>query len=95
MSYSYRIYLACLAVITVALILIWPSAAETILLSALVVAVAVGMAVRFVKAKSGKRARAAFAPVMGAAAVYQDLLLGKPEPTADPTNDDSRPSSSP
>ena len=53
----------------------------SLLLAGLVVlfaaAIVVGMTVRAVRASRGQRLRAAFAPIMGAGEVYQELHTGQ------------------
>ncbi len=45
------------------------------------IAIAVGIVVRFIRARQGKKIRDAIGPVMAAGDTYQSLLLGRP--TAD------------
>ncbi|WP_022871325.1 hypothetical protein [Yaniella halotolerans] len=41
-------------------------------------AVALGIIIRFIRAKPGERMRQAFGPIIGAGDSYQSLLLGRP-----------------
>lgn len=41
-------------------------------------AVALGITIRFIRAKSGQRMRQAFGPIAGAGDSYQSLMMGRP-----------------
>lgn len=45
---------------------------------ALWIAIALGIVIRLIRTKRGNKIRAAFSPVVGAADIYQSLLLGRP-----------------
>jgi|GEM_PF-3231095 len=59
----------------------WLSGIIAGLVVAFWIAIAVGIVVRFMRARRGKKIRDAFGPVMAAGDTYQSLLLGRP--TAD------------